>query len=327
MARLDPRCIAISVLAAALLFLPGVGFSLEDSEEKSAGEDESDTETELTADQREEAKSYFKAGSKSFEKGDYREAIDSFKKAYDIVHSPEILYNIGRCHEELDEKEDAVYHYEMYLRLYPTADDADNVRHRINILRDLEEKEVEDETAQGEPEEDEEDGDEWWRGIRLGVDLGGTWGLSGPTDAAAVPLEIFADYPMNDWLMIELALAYGRYVITSERRSISYLEPIHQVGLMGGARGLWAITDIFAFTARLGISIMWLKFDNDDALPWLAARGSAGTTFRVGESWSLFAAIVSAVGPVFGSGPENSNLEKPGVETEIGFHVGAEYVF
>ena len=91
--------------------------------------------------------------------------------------NPEILFNIGRCHEELKETDDAIYHYEMYLRFYPEAQDAQDVKHRIGVLREVQARDseqVEESTEEAEElyeeeafEEEKSDG-----GIRLGGSLG-----------------------------------------------------------------------------------------------------------------------------------------------------------
>ena len=78
--------------------------------------------TPLSPEQREEAKAYFMEGKAAFGEGQYDEARVSFQRAYAIVQSPEILYNIGKCYEKMGDEEEAVYHYE------PTADDSEEVR-------------------------------------------------------------------------------------------------------------------------------------------------------------------------------------------------------
>ena len=99
---------------------------------------------ELTPEQKAEAKEHFVAGSQHFAAEEYEEAIIRFRKAFELVRLPEIVYNIGRCHEELVNTEEAITHYEMYLHFYPDASDAEEVKVRIKILRTVEQSQDED---------------------------------------------------------------------------------------------------------------------------------------------------------------------------------------
>ncbi|MCP4606828.1 MAG: tetratricopeptide repeat protein [Proteobacteria bacterium] len=283
---------------------------------------------ELNAEQREEAKGYFISGSESFEVGNYRKAIDQFRKAFEIVRSPEILYNIGRCHEELGEAEEAIYQYEMYLRFYPTDEDAENVRHRISVLRELENKKEprnpEKELDRGEGEERPESDpteDKWWTGVRVGVQFGLDNGVTGRADGMLFPIEMVGHFPLKDWLLLSFSFNYaGFFNDQSDER-----EPAHsQVGLFGGARTHWPLSDTIAIMTRFGIAVMWVDFADDSTLTWLSGRAGGGIVYQFVDNWCFLADLLAAFGPLFGD--ESRNIDTT-AELEVGLHIGMEYVF
>ncbi|MCP4676028.1 MAG: hypothetical protein GY854_11085 [Deltaproteobacteria bacterium] len=314
-----------SLFALILLSVSGIGFAAE--------ADEDGVEQDLSDEQREEAKGYFVDGGKAYEKGDYQRAIDKFRKAYDITHSPEILYNIGRCHEKLEEHEEAIYNYEMYLRLYSTADDAEDVRHRINMLRDL--KKTDSDRDEGEREDGEEEteveetaDESWWSGIRIGADLGLFVGLSGPASGMVMPIEVMAYYPFGDWFSLGLSLNYGRFL---NAKSKDAYPAESQAGIQVYGRGDWSLSDSLAIVARLGAGPTSLGFAHlKSRITWLAMDVGGGIAYQFGENWCLLAELFAALGPVFRDEKEeieHTNLDAAGMQIEIGLKVGVEYVF
>jgi hypothetical protein len=53
-------------------------------------------------------------GAKAYRDKRYRDAIEFFEKAYEIQPVPNLLYNIGRCYEKLEEYEKAIEYYEEF---------------------------------------------------------------------------------------------------------------------------------------------------------------------------------------------------------------------
>jgi tetratricopeptide (TPR) repeat protein len=60
-------------------------------------------------------------GTRQFDVGDYRAALESFKRAYLVHDEAGILFDIGECHRMLGENKEAVFSYRSYLRRKPDA--------------------------------------------------------------------------------------------------------------------------------------------------------------------------------------------------------------
>ncbi len=311
----------LAILYLLLFGMPKVCFA------QAEGSGQVDEKT-ISPEMQERAKGYFVSGSESFKSEDYRQAIEQFRKAFDIVRSPEILYNIGRCHEELKEAEDAVYHYELYMRFYPTSGEAEDVERRIAALRESQEKGEEDEAKEGE-EQDEEQGEGesdsepshgLWDGVRIGGNLGIAGGVAGPTEGVTIPIEILGHYPLLDWLMASVTLSYGHYFV---KGTPSAFYSQNQVGIFVGVRGQWPLISTVDIMAHLGLSVMYIDMGHGEGLAWVAGRVGAGPVFQISEHWCLLGDLFVDIGPVFGT----DHLVTDVPETEIGFKVGIEYVF
>jgi hypothetical protein len=71
----------------------------------------------------------------AYERGDLDTAIRLFRESYEVHHGhPNALYNIGECHERLEDIEQAVNYFEQYLAS-DLAEDRDQVRLRMQNLR------------------------------------------------------------------------------------------------------------------------------------------------------------------------------------------------
>ena len=68
----------------------------------------------LEATQR--AREHFMAGVEHFSAHRYRDAIRAFSLAAQLIPSADLWFNIARAHEELSEYEEAIEHYQRYLR-------------------------------------------------------------------------------------------------------------------------------------------------------------------------------------------------------------------
>jgi tetratricopeptide (TPR) repeat protein len=61
------------------------------------------------------AKRHYKLGEEMFARSDFEEAVDHFEKAHELSGRPELLYNIGRCHEFMGNLEEAIEVYEAFV--------------------------------------------------------------------------------------------------------------------------------------------------------------------------------------------------------------------
>ncbi len=84
-----------------------------------------------TRRQKEQSKIHFEKGRDLFRAGDFQKAADEFVASYEISNDPALLYNIGRCYEELGNDATAITYYQGYIEKAPAAPDAQEVRQRI----------------------------------------------------------------------------------------------------------------------------------------------------------------------------------------------------
>jgi tetratricopeptide (TPR) repeat protein len=95
-----------------------------------------DPPPKLTAAQENAAHAAFTLGNDAFQVSDYPKAIELFKDAYKRDCSKQILLDyIARAYEAKGEKGEAINALETYLKRNPKADDADQVRTRIENLK------------------------------------------------------------------------------------------------------------------------------------------------------------------------------------------------
>ncbi|MCU1282712.1 MAG: Thiol-disulfide isomerase, partial [bacterium] len=88
-----------------------------------------------TPEQFELSRKEYADGAQAYERGDYDVALRHFQAAYDSAPSPELWFNIGRCHERLGRWAEAATAYDRYLAGKPTFDDAVQIREHISDLR------------------------------------------------------------------------------------------------------------------------------------------------------------------------------------------------
>lgn len=93
------------------------------------------TPAPTTPEQFEASRAEYSAGAAAYEHGDYDVALVHFQAAYKLAPSPELWFNIGRCHERLGRWTAAASAYESYLAGKPTVDDAAQIREHISDLR------------------------------------------------------------------------------------------------------------------------------------------------------------------------------------------------
>ena len=95
-------------------------------------------------------------GAAHFAAEEYEEAIRKFEIAYEIEAVPNLLYNIGRCYEQLEEWDDAIHYFEEFIRSPDIESDArDHAMDRVQSLREIRRAEA-DSSEYDDAEEQEE---------------------------------------------------------------------------------------------------------------------------------------------------------------------------
>ena len=82
-----------------------------------------------------EARQLFLSGQRAFVEGRFEDALFNFKQSYSLSGRPALLYNIGAAQDRLRRSRDALDSFEQYLDLAPDADNAREVRARVELLR------------------------------------------------------------------------------------------------------------------------------------------------------------------------------------------------
>lgn len=83
----------------------------------------------------EAARLAFERGMQAYEAGSFEEALVSFQRAYELVHDPQILFNVATVADRLRRDQVALEAYEGYLAGMPAAPDRANVEARIAAIR------------------------------------------------------------------------------------------------------------------------------------------------------------------------------------------------
>jgi tetratricopeptide (TPR) repeat protein len=82
-----------------------------------------------------QAKKAFAAGTRAYANGEFKTALTSFQRAYDLTDSPDLLYNIATVSDRMRRDEEALEAYEGYLEARPKSADREHVESRIDVLR------------------------------------------------------------------------------------------------------------------------------------------------------------------------------------------------
>jgi tetratricopeptide (TPR) repeat protein len=83
-----------------------------------------------------QAKRYFTSGRQHFDLGEYRDALRDFKEGYRLKDDPVFLYNIAQCHRLLNENNEAIHAYKIYLTRAPDAPNRAEVERKIAALQE-----------------------------------------------------------------------------------------------------------------------------------------------------------------------------------------------
>lgn len=82
-----------------------------------------------------EARVLFQQGETAYTEGRFQEALELFRRAYDISQRPQLLYNIGLAATNVGNRDAALEALEQFIRLVPDAENRGVVEGRINALR------------------------------------------------------------------------------------------------------------------------------------------------------------------------------------------------
>jgi tetratricopeptide (TPR) repeat protein len=86
-------------------------------------------------DPKEKAAAFYEDGVAAYEAGDFPKALAAFTESYNLSGETDLLYNLGACSEKVGDREKAIAYYALYLEEKPDAEDAAEVRVRLDALR------------------------------------------------------------------------------------------------------------------------------------------------------------------------------------------------
>ncbi|MEO6952239.1 MAG: hypothetical protein ABI321_10525 [Polyangia bacterium] len=98
------------------------------------------------------ARQHYASGTKHFDLGEYRQALEEFKEAYRLKEDPVFLFNIAQCHRligDADSNVEALRFYRSYLNRAPDAPNRRDVDAKIVALQ----QSIADEKAKAEKAE------------------------------------------------------------------------------------------------------------------------------------------------------------------------------
>lgn len=72
---------------------------------------------------RAQAAAHFQQAERFFNEGRYEEAVREFEAAQVLGPHPDLLFNLGKCHERLGDLAEALSHYRAYVKAVPEAED------------------------------------------------------------------------------------------------------------------------------------------------------------------------------------------------------------
>lgn len=85
----------------------------------------------------EAAKRHFESGAEFFQRGNYTAARLEFEASYALTKYPQLLFNLGKTAEKLNQVPEAIRYLEQYLASNPSEADANEVRAKLAALRQL----------------------------------------------------------------------------------------------------------------------------------------------------------------------------------------------
>jgi len=82
-----------------------------------------------------QADALFEKGQASYQSGQYQEAIEQFKQAYELVKDPVYLFNVAQSYRKVADCLNAHDYYEQYLQQAPNAENKDKVNQWLSELQ------------------------------------------------------------------------------------------------------------------------------------------------------------------------------------------------
>ena len=134
----------IATLAACLALAPTPAWATQPAGEPAEQPTKQD-------DAQARARAAYQRGTKLYNEGKFEEALAAFQEAATRYASPDFQFNIAKCYERLGDHEEAIRHYEIYLR---TAEDPPDRAVVENSIADLERRIAEEAEQEEEEEED-----------------------------------------------------------------------------------------------------------------------------------------------------------------------------
>ena len=299
------------------------------------------------------AKEHFAKGQNRFAAGEYMQAVEHFRVAYDLTDSPEILYNIGRCYEEAGDSSQAVIEYKMYLRISDGSDKAE-VESRIEWLEGkgasakdtaavTENDDVEARTDSSDDdylsasEIDEKEKKKKSKKknrlkfFNLELRLGPGFVILLPRANVSLDRhhyfagDFLGHFFLNDWFAVTAVIAFAGYIegdlpITG-RNAESYA---------GGGAGISMHKNIGKHvdyvTGILFIPTAIKRAGVTKKAVWFNFQISAGLHFLLPKNWAITTAVTGDIGPVFVVDPDLSDWD-PSLYLTAGVRVGVSYTF
>jgi hypothetical protein len=86
------------------------------------------------AAEQERFKAFFTQGEQLYGQGEYGAAIWNFRQADRIRVTPEVAFDLAKCHEKLNDVAFATFYYRQYLKRAPNANDALDVAERVGTV-------------------------------------------------------------------------------------------------------------------------------------------------------------------------------------------------
>jgi hypothetical protein len=90
------------------------------------------------------ARDAFRRATHHYDFGEYQQALDAFKEAYNAYEDPGLLFNIAQCHRQLGQTEEALRVYRSYLRNAKNPPNVEEVKRLIARLESTRESQRRD---------------------------------------------------------------------------------------------------------------------------------------------------------------------------------------
>jgi len=90
--------------------------------------------SQVRADSNTTASEHYKKAKVAYVAGDFETALKEFTEAYNISGKADLLYNLAICSEKIGQKDKAIAFYELYLEEKPDAEDAEQIKSRVDSL-------------------------------------------------------------------------------------------------------------------------------------------------------------------------------------------------